>query len=156
MQFQRNFCLAMMVLLMAGCSGCVRAQRTPQPQANERPSVAIKTTLTRTSTPEPFTPPPYAKYLPVSEAALLRSALKKVQPDYPPELQAKGITGEVRVQITIDVAGKVVKAEALSGPSELRSYAIQAAYQWRYREIDDVNVVLYVVGTLLFSFPPHT
>lgn len=115
-----------------------------------------------TPTPSPsntsvfFPPPDNARYFHISDGVVRGMAMRKVQPNYPLEAQARGVTGIVRVQITIDTDGKVAKVKALSGPPLLREAALQAASQWKYKPtLIDTNVPIYVVGMLEFKFPPQ-
>lgn len=156
MQFQRNFGLAMMVLFTAGCLGCTHSQPVTELQPNK--SLAVQDHSATSASPSPDNTavllPPNARLFPVSEGVILGSAIQKVQPEYPLEAQAKGITGMVRVEITVNASeGKVVQAKFLDGPPLLREPALQAAWQWRFKPANDLDWV-YAVGTVEFKFPP--
>lgn len=59
----------------------------------------------------------------------------KHQPDapaYPPEAKAQRIQGTVVVVVTTGVDGKVIKANALSGPTELQACAADYARTWEF------------------------
>ncbi len=86
---------------------------------------------------------------------MLGAAQKKVQPRYPLEAMTKGVTGSVRVQLTVDGEGNVVKTEILNGPPLLHEAVLQAAKEWKYRPTMDMPPGLFVVGTLEFNFPPQ-
>jgi TonB family protein len=45
------------------------------------------------------------------------------------------LTGIVRILVTIDPQGKVANAEALTGPEALRTPALDAVRQWKYRPV---------------------
>jgi outer membrane biosynthesis protein TonB len=63
---------------------------------------------------------------PISGDILNGKAVSKPAPVLPKE--ARGIEGTVTVQILVDEDGKIIKAEALSGPEQLRQAAVGAAY----------------------------
>lgn len=60
-------------------------------------------------------------------AVLNGKATSKPSPAYPPEAKAAGVEGTVVVWVAVDEAGKVVEAEAISGPPALREAAVAAA-----------------------------
>ena len=60
-------------------------------------------------------------------AVLNSKATFKPAPAYPPEAKAAGVQGTVVVWVSVDEAGKVVEAEAISGPPPLREAAVAAA-----------------------------
>jgi TonB family protein len=140
-------------------SACSRSQPVIELATVEKISAADNKTLTASPSPgstlQSFTPPAKARFFEVSEGVIRGAAVKKVQPQYPLEAQAKGVRGNVRVRITIEsIEGKVVKAEVISGPRLLRAAALQAAKEWTFKPANDMDWV-YVVGTLEFKFPPQ-
>lgn len=62
------------------------------------------------------------------EAVLVSGPL----PRYPESVKRIGQAGAVDVDVTIDPAGRVTRAEALNGPSLLRGFAEDAVLKWRY------------------------
>lgn len=80
------------------------------------------------------------------------SALKKVDPAYPEEAQADGVSGKVEVQVTISEEGRVIEAIAISGPELLRDAAVQAAKQWVFKPTKADGVPVKVQGILTFNF----
>jgi TonB family protein len=58
--------------------------------------------------------------------------LQRVAPNYPQAAQEKHIEGAVVLEIQIDAEGRVSRAQAVGGPEELRSAALEAVLQWRY------------------------
>lgn len=56
-----------------------------------------------------------------------------LKPRYPHDAVAAHISGFVELQITIGKDGRVTKAQAISGPFELRKAAIDAGLEWEYR-----------------------
>ena len=59
-----------------------------------------------------------------------------VHPVYPVEAKKKGIEGLVRIDLTVNTKGEVIKATVVSGPEELREAAVTAVRQWRYKPLD--------------------
>ena len=54
-------------------------------------------------------------------------------PPYPAMAQAKKISGTVLVDVEVSADGKVVKADAVSGPEILRDMAKAAARGWQFK-----------------------
>ena len=159
MQFQRNFGLAMMVLFTTGCLGCSHAQPITELQPNKSLAVpghsATSASLAPNHAAAPL--PPNARLFRVSEGVVLGMALQKVQPIYPLEAQAKGITGEVKIRVSINQEGHLGEVVALSGHPLLQAAALAAVKQWRWRPtMIDTDGPVYVQGTLTFHFPPRS
>ena len=57
------------------------------------------------------------------------------RPVYPPEARQAGVTGTVRVLVTVDEQGNVAEAEAVSGPAMLQTAAVEAAWQAKFEPI---------------------
>jgi len=51
---------------------------------------------------------------------------------YPEQARKNGISGTVAVQLTLDSAGNVTDAHAISGPQELRKATIQSVLDWHF------------------------
>jgi protein TonB len=69
----------------------------------------------------------------VSGGVMASLVLHKVDPIYPEEAKAKGISGAVVLHVIIDQQGKVDKLSAISGPGVLRDAALTAVRQWTYK-----------------------
>lgn len=159
MQFQRNFGLAMMVFFTAVCFGCGQFKSVPALKSDE--NLAVQGHSATLASPSPTNSvnvlPPTARKFPVSEAVIRGNAIQKVQPEYPLEAQAKGITGEVKIRISINPEGLVEEAVPLTGHPLLQAAALAAAKQWRWRPtIIDTDGPAYIQGTLTFHFPPRS
>ncbi len=100
---------------------------------------------------KPAPTPAAGKRIVVSEGVLNGATIKKVQPAYPPLAKAAKVAGAVQVQITINEAGEVTNAQALSGHPLLRQAAIDAARQWKFTPTNDVGPVNFQ-GVLTFNF----
>jgi len=77
------------------------------------------------------------KPAPVAEPVEMKFSKVRVkhQPDpppYPSEAKAAHIQGTVVVSVTIGKDGKVTDATAISGPVELRAYAVDYARNWEF------------------------
>src|SRR5437868_3652119 len=64
---------------------------------------------------------------------LTDSAVTRVEPQYPPLAKAAGVSGQVVVEVTVDEAGNVISARAVSGHPLLRDPAITAACGWKFK-----------------------
>jgi periplasmic protein TonB len=69
----------------------------------------------------------------VSSGVMANLVQHKVDPIYPEEAKAKGISGAVVVHVIIDPQGKVDKLSAIIGPGPLRDAAVTAVKQWTYK-----------------------
>jgi len=87
-----------------------------------------------------------------SEEVLQAIAIKKVQPAYPIEPKAAGISGEVKIEVLISEEGKVIEAKVVSGPEQLHGAAIQAAKQWEFKPRKISSRGVKVIGVLTFKF----
>ena len=69
----------------------------------------------------------------ISGGVMAGQILSRVNPVYPPEARAAGISGSVVLQARIGKDGVVQNLSAISGPAELQAAAIDAVKQWVYR-----------------------
>jgi TonB family protein len=88
----------------------------------------------------------------VSSGVLEKIAAKKVQPLYPPEAKAAGVSGEVKIRILISEEGNVIEAEAVEGPDLLRESALAAARLWVFMPTELSGTRVKVEGRLTFKF----
>jgi len=98
------------------------------------------------------TPTPVPKKITVSGGVLQGSAIRRIQPPYPPIAKAARASGAVQVQVTISEEGKVIDAAVISGHPLLRDAALQAARQWTFRPTELSGVPVKVQGILTFNF----
>jgi len=94
-------------------------------------------------------PPPKAQ---VQAGILNGRAVKLVKPSYPVEAQKAGASGEVKVQIVFDEAGKVIWARATSGHPLLRTACEDAAWQSTFPPLKLSGQPVKVMGVLLYNF----
>ncbi|MBI1765044.1 MAG: energy transducer TonB [Acidobacteria bacterium] len=88
----------------------------------------------------------------VSGGVLQGSALRKVQPPYPPAAKTARAEGAVQVQVTISEKGEVIDASVVSGHPLLREATLSAARQWQFKPTELGGVPVKVQGVLTFNF----
>ena len=84
-----------------------------------------------------------------------KSAVKRVEPVYPPLAKAARISGNVVVEVSVDEGGNVASARAISGHPLLRSAAEEAARGWKWGPTTRNGVTIKVKGTITFTFQPE-
>jgi TonB family protein len=99
--------------------------------------------------PAQSTPP---SKTPITGGVLNDKALEMPKPSYPEAARQAGISGVVRVRVTIDEEGKVIAAEATDGPKELREAAEAAALQARFEPVRLHGQRIKVNGVLTYRF----
>ncbi|HZS07007.1 MAG TPA: energy transducer TonB [Blastocatellia bacterium] len=88
----------------------------------------------------------------VAGSALQGNATRRVQPPYPPIAKAARASGAVQVQVTVNEAGEVTEASAVSGHPLLRDSAVEAARQWRFKPTLLGGQPVKISGLLTFNF----
>jgi protein TonB len=101
--------------------------------------------------PPKQTPKPLPRS-PINVGVLNGKAISLPKPPYPPIAKAARASGTVVVQITIDEAGKVISARAISGHPLLQAAAVQAAYAARFSPTQLSGQPVKVMGTLHYNF----
>jgi TonB family protein len=71
---------------------------------------------------------------------------------YPPIARAAAASGTVVVQVLVDECGRVSSARAASGHPLLQQAAVQAAYRWRFSQLQLNGEHVKVKGILTFNF----
>ncbi len=89
---------------------------------------------------------------PVNIGALNNFASRLVQPVYSELDRKMGFQGKVVVLITLDETGKVVSAEANSGPRTLRSAAVDAVKKSKFNPIVVDGNAVKAEGSITFNF----
>ncbi len=127
----------------------------------ERPgsfATATPTTAESTEPPPPPRPTPTkrstkgAKLIRVSGGVLQGSAIRKVQPTYPPIAKAARAQGAVQVQVVISEKGNVIGAKAVSGHPLLKDVSVSAARQWKFKPTEFQDKPVKVQGILTFNY----
>ncbi len=103
---------------------------------------------------EPPPPPPGPRPIlkPVSGGVLNGTALSLPTPTYPESARRARISGLVTVEVVVDETGKVISAEATSGPTALRDVAVQAALRARFSPTKLSGQPLKVSGVINYKF----
>jgi len=84
--------------------------------------------LKKTPPPAPAQPPMRIR---VGASVQGANLIHRVEPIYPPEVKAVGISGTVILHIMVATDGAVEQVEFVSGPQELMAAAMSAVKQWR-------------------------
>jgi TonB family protein len=87
-----------------------------------------------------------------SGGSLQGSAVKRIEPVYPPQAKAAKVSGPVLVELTVDEQGGVIAAKALSGHPLLKDSAVSAAKERKFKPTTLSGVPVKVVGTITFNF----
>ena len=74
-------------------------------------------------------------------AADERAIKSRVAPVYPELAKRMKISGVVRVEATVDAAGKVTAAKAMSGSRALSPAAEEAVSKWKYAPAETASTV---------------
>jgi TonB family protein len=102
---------------------------------------------------KPQTAPPTAPESQAPPTGVLNSvAIEMPPPVYPEAAKAKHVTGTVKVEITVDEEGKVIAAEAVEGPKELRAAAVEAAKKARFGQTRLHGALIKLYGVLVYKF----
>lgn len=98
----------------------------------------------------------FSRYKPlIMSHVLLHSAVKKVEPDYPPIAKAAKAQGQVEVRILVDRNGGVIDACVVEGHPLLQPAAKNAALQWKFKKNFGLlrkQKQRYIEGSLFFTF----
>lgn len=80
---------------------------------------------------------------------------KRVDPNWPAEVQGRGLRSEVELLVTLDTSGSVISVEPLKGLPILRQAAIDSVRQWKFQAVirDGRPVTAMTTETILFSEP---
>ena len=124
---------------IGGPSGIGKTEPEPEPEGKSEPPVIKK--------PEPPKNRP-----PVSKGVLNGSALSLPKPNYSQAARAVGAAGTVRVQVTIDEAGRVISANAVDGHPLLRNDAERAARGAKFSPTKLSDVPVKVTGIITYVF----
>ncbi|HEU5237981.1 MAG TPA: TonB family protein, partial [Pyrinomonadaceae bacterium] len=137
-------------------------------EAPEQPDTPTKPETTQPSRPQPQTTgagtpsvsPGKAKPAnedeeTLSDAGILNDrAIELPKPEYPAAAKKDRISGQVQVKVVLDETGKIVSAEAVFGPEQLRAAAVEAAKRARFKPILVFGEPKKVFGILLYDFAP--
>ena len=136
-------------------SGYVGPTRSP---SFGEPSSLVAEKETETETTATVTPPPVNKpkttvnRAPVSGGVVNGRATSLPKPNYSAAARAIKAGGEVKVQVTIDEAGRVIAANAISGHPLLQGDAERAARNARFSPTKLTDVAVKVTGVIIYNF----
>ncbi|HKO60860.1 MAG TPA: TonB family protein [Pyrinomonadaceae bacterium] len=100
----------------------------------------------------PVAPTPRPILKPISGGVLNGTALSLPSPYYPENARRLRMTGVVVVQVVVDETGKVISAEAISGPSTFKDVALQAALKARFSPTKLSGQPVKVSGVINYKF----
>ncbi len=88
------------------------------------------------------------------DGVLNGKAVSLPRPAYPPIARAAYVSGVVGVQVIVDLEGKVIAAQAVSGHPFLRPAAVKAAREARFSPPLLNGKPVYIVGVISYNFAP--
>ena len=100
----------------------------------------------------PPTPGPRPILKPISGGVLNGTALSLPPPAYPDAAKRTRTQGVVTVEVVLDETGKVISANASSGPAMLREPAVQAALKARFSPTKLSGQPVKVSGVINYKF----
>jgi TonB family protein len=89
---------------------------------------------------------------PVSGGVIDGKTISKPAPVYPEAAKQAGVSGKVEVFVVVDEEGRVIKAEAVRGPVQLRGAAVEAARQARFSPVRLSGEPVKYSGLLNYNF----
>lgn len=92
------------------------------------------------------------KPLTVTERELRAAAIQKVEPEYPAVARQIRLTGEVELEIQVDVAGGVEKASVVRGNTLLTGPSLQAIRKWKFKPFGQEENPARAMGPIKFNF----
>src|SRR5436853_6255038 len=96
--------------------------------------------------------PESPKIIRKSGGVLQGSAMKRVEPVYPPLAKTARVSGTVVVEVTVDETGTVIAARSVSGHPLLKPAAETAARGWEFKPTLLQGTPVKVIGTITFNF----
>jgi TonB family protein len=87
-----------------------------------------------------------------SPSLLETKATRRVMAEYPVYARTARISGAVVVEVVVDTNGNVIHARAVSGPSELRDPAVEAARKWKFTQVLLDGKPVEGIATITFTF----
>jgi TonB family protein len=87
-----------------------------------------------------------------STGVLQRTAIHRVEPEYPQEAKAQGIYGVVVLEVRLDQKGNVIATTPVSGQQLLVDAVIKAMQGWKFAPTQLGGVAVQVIGNVAFLF----
>jgi TonB family protein len=121
-------------------------------ECHARPVMPLSNEFPLPPLEEPPPPKPLLPRAPVSGGVLDGKVISRLEPIYPRDAIALGVSGKVVVKILVDEYGQVISARAVSGNALLQHEAVQAAYQARFAPTRLSGQPVKVSGTISYNF----
>jgi protein TonB len=118
--------------------------------ARSNPNAQAPTVKLDSEPPPPPAPKPILK--PISGGVLNGTAISLPSPIYPEYARRLRVSGVVTVEVVVDETGKVIAAQATSGPASLRDVSVQAALRARFSPTTLSGQPLKVSGIINYKF----
>lgn len=96
--------------------------------------------------------PPPRILRPLSGGVLNGKALSLPVPTYPEIARRARTAGKVEVDVVVDESGKVISAQAISGPPSLRDAAVEAAKRARFSPTKLSGAAVKISGSINYNF----
>ncbi len=88
----------------------------------------------------------------ISESDARRAAVKRVEPEYPAMARQVRLSGQVQVDVLIDVNGAVEKCTVLKGNVLLSNSAVSALKKWKFTPFSSAGQPAKAVTSITFDF----
>jgi TonB family protein len=92
------------------------------------------------------------KVVQVTESQLRAAVIRKVEPEYPAVARQIRLTGEVELEVVVDLTGAVEKVTVRRGNTLLSGSGVQAIKKWKFNPFRADGQPARAVGPIKFSF----
>ncbi|HYJ86470.1 MAG TPA: TonB family protein [Pyrinomonadaceae bacterium] len=120
--------------------------------ATTKANTRVQTAAVQLESEPPPPPAPRPILKPVSGGVLNGTAVSLPAPLYPETARRMRVAGVVIVDVVVDETGKVISAQATSGPPTLRDVAVQAAMRARFSPTKLSGQPVKVAGSINYKF----
>ena len=120
--------------------------------AATKSNAGVQTAAVQLESEPPPPPAPRPILKPVSGGVLNGTAMSLPAPTYPDTARRLRVSGVVIVEVVVDETGKVISAQATSGPPALRDVAVQAAMRARFSPTKLSGQPVKVAGSINYKF----
>jgi protein TonB len=120
--------------------------------AATKSNAGVQTAAVQLESEPPPPPAPRPILKPVSGGVLNGTAMSLPAPKYPDTARRLRVSGVVIVEVVVDETGKVISAQATSGPPALRDVAVQAAMRARFSPTKLSGQPVKVAGSINYKF----
>jgi TonB family protein len=120
--------------------------------ATTKSNSGVQTAAVQLQSEPPPPPAPRRILKPVSGGVLNGTAVNLPAPIYPETARRLRVAGLVTVEVVVDETGKVISAQATSGPPTLRDVAVQAAMKARFSPTKLSGQPVKVAGSINYKF----